>query len=174
MKRGSLIGTMVVTTLILSMPFFACAQGINNWWEAQMALKNGDLVTGEWTSFRAAGPNISFLYIYGASEYSYSGTACYVERDGVGGSYVLGNTFSVYIRNNIAVFAGPASVDDNGQLVEGSTMVLQIVGSPADPGHMKGFYTKYDIQLGKVQTGSLTVRRRSIDKIPPEVFVLCP
>ena len=176
MKRGALIGIVVVIALILFIPFFAYAQGINGWWDAQMpSLKNGDIVTGEWTNFRAAGPNISFLYIFDASENSYSGTAYYIEREAVGGSYVLGNTFSVYIKNNIAVFAGPPSVDDDGQLLEGSTMVLQILDSiPGNPGQMKGFYTKYDIQLGYVKAGPVTARRKTIEKIPEEVSVLVP
>jgi hypothetical protein len=175
MKHGSLIGVMIVIALILFIPFFACAQGINGWWEARMALKNGDFVTGEWTGFRAAGPNVSYLYIYDALENSYSGKACYVERDAVGGSYVRENTFSVYTRNNIAVLAGPASVDDNGQLIEGSTMVLEILGIRGIPSNMKGFYTKYDIQFGQeVKTGSISARKRNPDNVPPDVTILCP
>ena len=107
MKRGSLIGVIVVIALILFIPFFACAQGINGWWEARMTLSNGDFVTGEWTGFRAAGPNVSYLYIFDALENSYSGKACYVERDAVGGSYVRENTFPSIPETMLLSLPGP-------------------------------------------------------------------
>jgi hypothetical protein len=175
MKHGSLIGVVVVVALIGFTPFFARAQGINGWWEARMAIDNGDLVTGVWAGFRAAGPNVSYLYIYDASENSYSGKACHVEREGIGGSYVRENTFSVYIKNNVAVLTGPASVDDDGQLAEGSTMILEISGNRGIPGKMTGYYTKYDVLLEqRVSSGTISALKRNPDNVPPDVTILCP
>ncbi len=177
MKHGSWIGVTVVVALILFIPSFARAQYINGWWEVQIpTLKIGDLVTGEWVRFRAAGPNISFIYIFDASENSYGGKACYVERNGVGGSYVKDNTFSVYTRNNIAILTGPSNGDQDGNLVEGSTMVLETLSFKGDPVQMKGLYTKYDIEAEqpKVKMGSVIARKRNPENVPTEVTVLCP
>ncbi len=176
MKHGSWIGVVIVVALILFIPSFGHAQYINGWWEAQISiLKIGDLVTGEWTRFRVGGPNVSFVYIFGASENSYGGTACYVERKGVGGSYVRDNIFSVYTKNNIAIFTGPFSVDQDDNLLQGSTMVLEMIASRGDPVQMKGLYTKYDIESEqKVKIGSVVARKRNSESVPTDVTKLCP
>lgn len=176
MKHGSWFGIVVAVALILFIPSFARAQYINGWWEVQIpTLKIGDLVTGEWIRFRAGGPNVSFVYIFDASENSSGGKACYVEKNGVGGSYAKEPTFSVYTKKGIAVLTGPPIGDEDGNLLEGGTMLLEIISSRGDPVLMKGFYTKYDIDSEeKVKMGSVIARKRNPDNVPAEVTTLCP
>ncbi len=175
MKRGSWIGVTVVVALVLFIPSFGRAQGINGWWEVQIpSLKIGYIVTADWTTLHAKGPNVSYVYIFDASEDSYRGKACYVEQ--VEGASV--QDFSVYMRNSVAVLTElveAPNLDEDGNLLKGSTMILEILGFKGNPYQLKGYYTKFDTLVDrKVEMGAVIARKRNPENIPAEVMAVCP
>ena len=172
MKHRSWIGATIVVVLVLFIPSFGRAQGINGWWEVQIpSLKIGDIVTADWKTLHAKGPKVSYIYISDASEDSYRGKACYVER--VEGTSV--QDLFVYVKNSVAVLTGSSSVDQDGNLLEGSTMVLEILGFKGNPYQLKGYYTKYAIDSEqRVEMGSVIARKRNPENVPTDVMGECP
>jgi hypothetical protein len=77
------------------------------------------------------------------------------------------------MRNNIVVLTIPTSLDADGNLIHGRTIVLTVYGGPNTLNSMKGYYTLYDIETTVtpeqfVRMGPVDAYRVNPDKVPKD------
>lgn len=172
MKKKTLFCFFLTASLLISVPYAFGGSTIAGWWRVAVTINEGDFVTGNWHATQTVGQNnLSYLYI--SLNGSSSGLAAFIEGDN--GTYSLENTYAVYIKNNIVVLVGPSTVDTDGNLTSGSTIVFRTLGGYNIP-YMKGFYTRYDNVTDQiVRMGTLNASRVVLlQTIPDEVKKLLP
>ena len=149
---------------------------IAGWWRATITIQQGDFVTGVWDTIYSQGKKRSYFYIDLPS--SLSGTAYLALWNPLEGNYIL-ETYTLYIRNNIAALVIPSSVDANGDLISGSTIILRVYGSPNHLSNMKGYYTLFDRENTVtpeefVRMGPVSAYRIDVRQVPEDVKDLIP
>lgn len=172
MKKKTLFCFFVTASLLISVPYAFGGSTIAGWWKVAVTINEGDFVTGDWQATQSFGPK-SLFYLYISLNGSSSGLAAFIQSDN--GTYSLENTYQVYTKNNIVVLVGPSTVDTDGNLTSGSTIVLRTLGGYNIP-YMKGFYTRYDnVTEQIVRMGTLNLSRvLLLQTIPDEVKKLIP
>jgi len=176
MKKNILISFCVAISIIMTCFVSAYAIDIDGWWSVRTNFLQGDFTTGEWVSLVGAGKKVSFMYICGAQENSYSGPAELYLWDDEGQAYIEETYSIIYIKNGVFVFFNPTYYD--GSNFAGNTIVLRPYGGgPSRPAILKGYYTLYDLE--NVVTTDLFVRMGTLDmsriqprSVPDEVKAL--
>jgi hypothetical protein len=168
-KNISIFGALFICLLIF-VPHSHAQSSIEGWWKARMAIQQGHFETGTWNRILATGKHGSYLYIIKST--SYNGTAYLVLWDDLEQKYIIEN-YTLYMRNNIVVLTIPTSLDADGNLIHGRTIVLTVYGGPNTLNSMKGYYTLYDIETTVtpeqfVRMGPVDAYRVNPDKVPKD------
>jgi hypothetical protein len=176
MKKRIFIGLLVFFSLMIFFTY-AYAIDIDGWWKVGGIIKQGDFVTGEWTTSYPQGKKRAYVYIAGAEENAYnsSGGAWFYLWDGLSGGYIESETYPViYIKNGLIVLFGPTGYDSDGNFWA-DTIVLRPYGGPiGHPSLMKGYYTLYDMEKlvtpeQFVRMGQLIITRVEAVNVPDDV-----
>ncbi len=176
MNKKILISLSVVISLLIPISYSYSDSTIAGWWKLRINVQQGDFVTGDWISMRPTGKKVTYLYISLPS--SFSGTAHIAIWDDLGQSYFL-ESYTLYIRNNIAILVIPTSFDADGNMLSGSNIVFRVYGAPNHINELRGYYALFDIESAGtpeqfVRMGSLNATRISPNKVPDEVANLIP
>jgi len=165
---------LVIACIFTFVPCIFADADLSGWWKVTINFDQGDFVTGNWEQFQTmSAKSISYLYIDLQS--ASSGTAYMILFDKPAGTYLLENTYAVYIRNKIVTLTGPFTGDADGNLTSSSTIVLRASGTLNHIRSMKGYYTRYDEDFGFVGMGSLSASRITyLNTIPDAVKQLIP
>jgi hypothetical protein len=167
MKRIICLSLACVLGLFLFMTP-ARAFDITGWWTGKATYQQGDFVTGDWTSLRAAGKKASYLYIF--QDTSTTGTGFFLIWDDLTSDYLL-ETYNLFVKNNIVVLYVPTFFDPTTGAPAAATLVLKPVGSASNIISMSGFYTLYDMEATStpdlfVRMGGVVFNHVMVDKVP--------
>jgi hypothetical protein len=176
MKKNILICFIFFICFFIFISNTYADSNIAGWWKVAMTIQQGDFVTGVWDTFQDQGKKRCYFYIDLPS--SSSGTAYLALWNPLEGNYIL-ETYTLYIRNSIAALVIPSSVDANGDLISGSTIILRVYGSPNHLSNMKGYYTLFDREnIGTpeefVRMGPVNAYRIDVKQVPEDVKDLIP
>jgi hypothetical protein len=177
MKKNVLIYLIFFICFFIFISNTYADSNIAGWWRATITIQQGDFVTGVWDTIYSQGKKRSYFYIDLPS--SLSGTAYLALWNDLEENYIL-ETYTLYIRNNIAVLVIPSAVDaTNGDVMSGSTIILRVYGSPNNLYNMKGFYTLFDRENAVtpeefVRMGPVSAYRIGVREVPKDVKDLIP
>lgn len=168
-KTISIFGALFICLLIFVSHSHA-QSSIEGWWKARMVIQQGHFETGTWDRIQASAKHGSYFYIIKST--SNNGTAYLVLWDDLDQKYIIEN-YMLYMRNNIVVLTIPTSLDTNGNLIDGRTIVLRVYGGPNTLNSMKGYYTLFDIESTGtpeqfVRMGPVDAFRVNPDKVPKD------
>jgi len=170
MKKNISIFGVVFTCLLIFVSHAYAQSSIEGWWKARMFIQQGHFETGTWDRIQATGKHGSYFYIIKST--SNNGTAYLVLWDDLDQKYIIEN-YMLYMRNNIVVLTIPTSLDSDGNLIDGRTIVLRVYGGPNTLNSMKGYYTLFDIESTGtpeqfVRMGPVDAYRVNPDKVPKD------
>ena len=174
MKKTISIFGITFTCLLIFVSHTYAQSSIEGWWRARMVIQQGHFEAGDWDRMQATGKHTSYLYIVKST--SNDGTAYLTLWDDLEQKYII-EDYMLYMRNNIVVLTIPTSLDADGNLVHGRTIVLRIYGGPNTLNSMKGYYTLFDKESAGtpeqfVRMGPVDVYRVNPDKVPKEAAEL--
>ena len=176
MKSKILNSLIIFICLFIPISYTYADSTIAGWWKLRINVQQGDFVTGDWISMRPTGKKVTYLYISLPS--SFSGSAYIAIWDDLDQGYFL-ESYTLYIRNNIAILVIPTSFDADGNMLSGSNIVFRVYGAPNHINELRGYYALFDIESEGtpeqfVRMGSLNAARISPNKVPDEVANLIP
>jgi len=168
MKKVILISSIFFFCLLISVSHTQAQSSIAGWWKTRITIQQGDFVTGVWDLIQDNGKHSCYLYILLTS--SIAGTGYLALWDPQSQNYIL-ETYNLLIQNNIAVLVIPTSVDTNGNILSGGTIVLRVSGGPNALTSMTGYYTLFDMESTAtpeqfVRMGSVSAVRVLPSQVP--------
>ncbi len=161
---------IIPVLMLLVFSSYSSGQNFYGWWKCfSGGVEIGDFVTGEWVKTQITIKKGSYLYINNTNK------AYLIQWDDDGQKFFIENEFSFFERNNIIVFRGPYSFDDNGELLSSSTAILKTSLPAHLPTKIDVTYTRYDLNELYVKRFNLKFTRiRDLTTIPNEVKTLIP